>query len=978
MTQGSCELLRRLTRDQRGAFAVLYAVSLPLVAGILGLGIETGIWYDIKRHDQTIADIVAYSGALEIAGGNAANAVAAAEADAKTNGFDFANPANASSTVTVTTSNNISTVTATLYHQQTPLFVSYFLGSNDFKIGNQAIAQVRPDGACLSGVGTSGNFLLLGAILGNTSITMPNCTITSNSTSSSSIDVFSLIGDATITAYAIHTAGGINGGCSTNNGFLGNTEIILTEPPPACSAGVLTDPYASVAVATSPANLTSFAMPTLPTTATTFPALPTQPAQVTTPAAPATQTKSGTCSNTATFVSTTTCYNNAITISGAGAFLAATKYYFAKGVTVSAGALTFANNAQIYVATGNFTMNGGSAAFAQVTNASAPTSIYVNSGSLTFAPTTTFTGTGSSAYSFEASGGFTFAGTTTFGTANYAFYSGALALNGTTTLLPGTTSVYVPSGALTTAVGSTLTLCGTSAVGSCTGGATSSYALSATSYTFGGTVTFGSSSGSLKGYGLYGGALTISSGSNVGFLAPVNFYLATGSLTVNGCAAFQGGTSTLNINAGSLTVGSTGSVNFNANGTVCGTSYTSATSQYSINTGGNGTGVTLGGAAVLNAGTYYFMNSNSSGTGVAINGGTAGTPITLAAGIYSVQNGSLSIGSAAHVNFAAGTPCSPTGSPAPPAGSCIYTNNGNFTNAGVATFATGTYYLYNLGSSGSVTNTGTLTLGSSGTNVFYIDDPNGTFTNSSTASFGRGTSYIWDGTGGFSSTAGTLTFTGDTSSGSNYYFFDPTGGGNTVLNIAASATVAFSSATYYIVNGNLVVAPGATLTCPNCEIGGAGDTFVLTGIGSGSTLTNNIGTINIGSNGVFGGGGGITATLSAPGSGPYAGLIFFQDRNAPLTTPGFLDLCLGYGGTNCNALDGGNAMNITGATYLPRGSVDFWGLLGNVSSGACVVILADQVTVLSLLGSASLNSEGCAAAGVQTVTGGPYNVALTQ
>jgi hypothetical protein len=223
-----------------------------------------------------------------------------------------------------------------------------------------------------------------------------------------------------------------------------------------------------------------------------------------------------------------------------------------------------------------------------------------------------------------------------------------------------------------------------------------------------------------------------------------------------------------------------------------------------------------------------------------------------------------------------------------------------------------------------------------------------------------------------------LTFTGDTSRSSNYYFFDPTGGGNTALNVAASANVAFGAATYYIVNGNLVVVPGATLTCPNCAIGGAGDTFVLTGTGTGGTLTSNIGTMTIGSNGVFGGGGGITATLSAPGSGPYAGLLFFQDRNAPLTTPGSFGLCLGYGGTNCNALDGGNNMNITGATYFPQGSIDFWGLFGNVSSGSCVVILADQVTVLSLLGSASLTSEGCAAAGVQTVTGGPYNVALTQ
>jgi len=35
----------------------------PVVVGILGLGIEAGIWWQVKRQNQAIADVAAYSGA---------------------------------------------------------------------------------------------------------------------------------------------------------------------------------------------------------------------------------------------------------------------------------------------------------------------------------------------------------------------------------------------------------------------------------------------------------------------------------------------------------------------------------------------------------------------------------------------------------------------------------------------------------------------------------------------------------------------------------------------------------------------------------------------------------------------------------------------------------------------------------------------------------------------------------------------------
>ncbi len=966
----SFRMLRRLGTDERGVIAVVFAIMFPVVAAILAIGIETGIWYDVKRHNQAIADVAAYSGALEIvAGGTCASGWSGcptAQNDANANGFDVTASANLLSTLTVGNEacggGTCQTVTVTLKHQQAPLMVRYFLGDYTFPIVNQAKAQILTTNACLSGVAPTGvTYEVKG---GAPTIDLPDCTITSNSTDPKS---FNFKGSGSLTAYSVYTAGGIVRPQNMN----------LTVPP-TTGATPLCDPYDDTAdkcggnvvnIATSPANLTTFAMPALPSSAapSNWNSLlgitsSNAPAKPTTPAAPASQTGSGTCSPGTTFVTSTYCYTtkSLITISGSNT-LAGAVYSFQGPVAVAAGATVnfITGSAFSLNSAGTLTING----VVDFTGTSG--TVYIANGNLsaTASSFVSFSGGTGSTYAFKtATGGntITLAGTTTFGPASYAFYSAALALNGTTTFQAGppTTNVYVSGGNLTTAAGSFLTFAG---------GGASNYALNATagncaagaSYCLGGVVSFGNAAN----YALYGGGLTIGSGANVGF-APANYYVDSGSLTVNGCAAFQAGTMTVNINAGNLTGGATGSVNFNPNTTVCGTSYASATSQYSINTGGSGHGVTLGGPAILNPGTYYFINSNSGGTGVAINAGTAGSPITLGGGIYSIENGNLSIiGSGANASFGAATTCSPTGG-SPPAGSCLYIANGAFSNAGTATFANGTYYLYAPGASGSFTNTGTLTLGSSGTNTFYVNNPNGTFSNAGTAGFGAGTYYLRTGTGGFSSTSTTanaLTFTGDTTTSSNYYFIIPSGSGgvggtHNAFDLGTGATAGFGAATYYIVNGNLTIGNGATLTCPNCAVDGAGDTFVLTGTGSGATLTNNIGGVLIGNtpNAT------ISATLNAPGSGNYKGLLVYQDRNAPLGT---INADSGHCSNNCNALDVGTTnISLTGAIYLPQGIVDFE---GGHSSANCLVLIDAGTTFQA---NVSLIASGCQAAGVATLT----------
>jgi uncharacterized membrane protein len=69
------DFLVRLVADRKGASAILFALSLPVLIGFLGLGVETAFWYLEKRELQKAADTAAMGGAREYAANNAINAI---------------------------------------------------------------------------------------------------------------------------------------------------------------------------------------------------------------------------------------------------------------------------------------------------------------------------------------------------------------------------------------------------------------------------------------------------------------------------------------------------------------------------------------------------------------------------------------------------------------------------------------------------------------------------------------------------------------------------------------------------------------------------------------------------------------------------------------------------------------------------------------------------------------------------------------
>jgi hypothetical protein len=102
-------------------------------------------------------------------------------------------------------------------------------------------------------------------------------------------------------------------------------------------------------------------------------------------------------------------------------------------------------------------------------------------------------------------------------------------------------------------------------------------------------------------------------------------------------------------------------------------------------------------------------------------------------------------------------------------------------------------------------------------------------------------------------------------------------------------TVTMNDGTYIIDGGNLSIGAQAKVSCNSC-------TFVLTNSSSGSTAA--IGSVDIN--------GGAEVKLSAPTSGTYNGILFYQDRRAT------------SGNGKVNKINGNSSSVLSGAFYFPN------------------------------------------------------------
>lgn len=147
---------------------------------------------------------------------------------------------------------------------------------------------------------------------------------------------------------------------------------------------------------------------------------------------------------------------------------------------------------------------------------------------------------------------------------------------------------------------------------------------------------------------------------------------------------------------------------------------------------------------------------------------------------------------------------------------------------------------------------------------------------------------------------------------------------------------------------NLTFAPGVYIidegefeTVGSTSMHGTGVTFILTGSGT------SYATLKFA--------GGTNAQLSAPTTGPYAGILFYQDRNAP-----------SFQGSTLidDSILGGSETDFTGVIYFPKQEVLFTGGSAVGGTNSCLHIIARKVTIT---GNAALGSE-CEGTGVEPIS----------
>ncbi len=212
---------RPFWRDSRGAVAMLFALSVPVLLGFAGIGIEVGVWLMNVRSMQGVADAAAASAAIALnqTSGSCTQGqtnVCAQEADTVSASNGWRNGAGG---VTVTVNNpprsgNFTTNTnaiEVIIQQPGTNWFSAFLpsGYTTPTIAARSVALANPAVNCmlsLNRTNTAGiNFALLFG-----SINMPRCSIADNALGGNALEITGIL--TTVNAWTATVAGSINSG----------------------------------------------------------------------------------------------------------------------------------------------------------------------------------------------------------------------------------------------------------------------------------------------------------------------------------------------------------------------------------------------------------------------------------------------------------------------------------------------------------------------------------------------------------------------------------------------------------------------------------------------------------------------------------------------------------------------------------------------------------------------------------------------
>jgi Flp pilus assembly protein TadG len=239
----SRRLLVRVLRDEEGSYLVLFAFLLPVLVGVAGLGTEGGLWLYSQQALQGAADSAAVSVAVLVSNNRSAtsaNILTQAEAiiyGVPPLGYGFASSGTNAVTVTLNQppkSGNYTTnpdaFELILTRQQNPLFSSLW-SSKSFNIVARSVGLAAIGCGVLALDPSAPGAVSLIAFAG---VNLTGCPLFSDSSSSSSIELFLAEIHATGRGGTVGTVGDVSG-------FFDSIS-----PTPTTDDKPITDPYSSV------------------------------------------------------------------------------------------------------------------------------------------------------------------------------------------------------------------------------------------------------------------------------------------------------------------------------------------------------------------------------------------------------------------------------------------------------------------------------------------------------------------------------------------------------------------------------------------------------------------------------------------------------------------------------------------------------------------------------------------------------------
>ena len=239
-------LVARFRRDTGGVMAILVALLVPMVIGMMGLTVDVGIWYAEKRGLQDTADAAAMAGGAEIANGSdTVTMEAAVLADALRNDYDATTDTIAINNPPTSGPNQVDGSVEVIITRQMPLFftTAFFnlIGASTQQFSAKARAVVNTafvEEFCILALDPTASKSV--EVSGSGTATL-DCGVAVNSSATNALSVG---GNAILTTTSVSTVGQI--------GIVGGGTLASTAPP--VSGSEIADPYGDLEVPTISKN----------------------------------------------------------------------------------------------------------------------------------------------------------------------------------------------------------------------------------------------------------------------------------------------------------------------------------------------------------------------------------------------------------------------------------------------------------------------------------------------------------------------------------------------------------------------------------------------------------------------------------------------------------------------------------------------------------------------------------------------------